>query len=312
VPLTLLALSALLAGCKGAPRDALTWEERWEVLVLTEHGNILDTRMIVSNRELLRGQSRVHMDYWSPSSLAILHTRELRPANVQIDPDGGGVRLGMDGLYQDDGWTLQIGSTDANLMLHIQPEIEAPTPVSWQPGGGQWSMEALVAGGSALGWLEAGGRGGRFSGRAVVLHRGGDGSPSLPRQAVFVTAKDTWVGIDQQDGATLAWAWLDGQRIAVSDLVLKRTPQGASLDFRPAADLVIDIQAHDPVGSSDPLGHFTWLERTAAEVLSDVAWRRVEAGGATVIFGGESRSAQAILLSEGPDFEPIGSGESNP
>ena len=172
-------------------------------------------------------------------------------------------------------------------------------------------MEALVAGSEALGWLEAGGRGGRFNGRAVVLHRGGDGSPSLPREALFVMTQEVWIGIDQQDGATLAWAWMNGKEIPLDDLSFIRNAEGATLDFRPAADLQIEVQAHDPVGSANPLSHFSWLERQAARVWTDIAWRRVEAGDAILTQGDQTTKAGAILLSEGPDFEPIGTTETS-
>jgi hypothetical protein len=303
----LAALSTLLLACQSGPRDSIGWEERWEVLVLTEYGNILDTRMVVGNRELLRGQGRVHMDHWSAVSMSVNHTRELAPGDVSIDPHGGGIQLGLDRLFQEDIWKLQIGSTDANLMLELTPESPTPSPHSWQPSGGQWSMAAPVSGANVLGWLEAGGRGGRFRGRGVVLHRGGDGSPSLPREAVFVMAKNIWIGLDQQDGVSLAWAHVDGQALSVDDLSFERTGEGATLDLRPAADLVIQIKAEDPVGTQDPLAHYSWLERTAASLFSDVAWRRIEAGQATLTRGEETRSAGAILLSEGPAFEPLGS-----
>ena len=299
------ALFALLMGCQGSPRESISWEERWEVLVLTEYGNILDTRMVVGNRELLRGQGRVHMDHWSAASMAVNHTRELARGDVSIDPHGGGIQLGLDRLFLDEVWKLQIGSTDANLMLELTPQASEPHPQSWQPSGGQWSMAAPVAGASALGWLEAGGRGGRFRGRGVILHRGGDGRPPLPREAVFILEKNIWIGIDQQDGVSLAWAQVDGQSLSVDDLTFSRTGDGGTLDLRPAADLFIEIKAKDPVGTSDPLAHYSWLERTTASLFTDVAWRRIEAGQATLTIAGEARSAGAILLSEGPAFEPI-------
>ena len=40
-----------MMGCRGGPRDSVFWEERWEILGLTEHGNIVDARLIVTNRE---------------------------------------------------------------------------------------------------------------------------------------------------------------------------------------------------------------------------------------------------------------------
>ncbi len=307
--MTRLALLVFLLGCRGTPRDAITWEERWEVLVLTEHGNLLDTRLIVSNRELLKGQGRVHMDHWSESSMAVIHTREVSPANVHIDPHGDRIQIGLDQLIKDGPWKLQIGSTEANLVLEMHPVVEPPAAVTWLSDGGQWSMEALVATGETLGWLEAGGRGGHFNGRAVVLHRGGDGSPELPREGLFIMTQNVSIGIDQQDGATLAWAWVDGAAIPLDDLAFSRSAEGATLDFRPAADLVIEVRAQDPVGSSNPLGHFSWLERQAARVWTDVAWRRIEAGHATLTQGEQITKASAILLSEGPDFEPIGNTE---
>ena len=75
-------------GCCSQPSDfgvsrgprILFWEERWEILGLTEHGNIVDARLIVTNRELIRGQGRVHLNYWSPAMMPVIHTREVDPA----------------------------------------------------------------------------------------------------------------------------------------------------------------------------------------------------------------------------------------
>ena len=89
-----------MMGCRGGPRDSVFWEERWEILGLTEHGNIVDARLIVTNRELLRGQGRVHLNYWSPSFMPVIHTREVDPREVIMDPQEDGLQKIHEGSRQ--------------------------------------------------------------------------------------------------------------------------------------------------------------------------------------------------------------------
>lgn len=295
-----------MMGCRGGPRDSVFWEERWEILGLTEHGNIVDARLIVTNRELLRGQGRVHLNYWSPSFMPVIHTREVDPREVIMDPQEDGLQLGTDSLNVDNRWNLRIASVEANLMLELSPMLPSPEPVTWSVGRGQWSMEALTTSGKGLGWLEAGGRGGHFGLQSVILQRGGDASPALPREGVFVLDGTTAIGFDTQDGQQLVWAFIEGEAIPTDSVQLERSATGARLDFRPSADLWIEIQSREPTGTTHPLEHLSWLESVASNLWTDVAWRRVEAGKATIHWQSEERYAGALLLSEGPQFEPVG------
>ena len=293
-------------GCRGGPRDSIYWEERWEILGLTEHGNIVDARLIVTNRELIRGQGRVHLDYWSPSIMPVIHTREVDPREVVLDPQDVGLTLGTDSLTQEKSWNLRVASVEANLMLELTPLVTAPEPVIWSKGDGQWSMEALVANSKGLGWLEAGGRGGHFGLQSVILHRGGDASPSLPREGVFVMDGTTSIGLDTQDDQQLVWAFIDGQAIPTDSVQFARSATGAELDFRPAADLWVEIQIREPSGTTNPMDHLNWLESLAADLWTDIAWRRVAVGKATIHWQSEERYAGTLLLSEGPQFKPVG------
>ena len=107
----------------------------------------------------------------------------------------------------------------------------------------------------------------------------------------------TAIGIDTQDGQQLVWAFIEGEAIPTDSVQLERSATGARLDFRPSADLWIEIQSREPTGTT----HFRALklaESVASNLWTDVAWRRVEAGKATIHW-------QARALRGGPTLSKV-------
>ena len=70
-----------------------------------------------------------------------------------------------------------------------------------------------------FGVVGIGRRGGHFGLQSVILQRGGDASPELPRRR-FVLDGSTAIGFDAQDGQQLVWAFIDGEEVSTESVDL--------------------------------------------------------------------------------------------
>ena len=295
-------VAILAAGCAGPPTDALTWREGWELLALTEDGGVLDARVVVGNTGLLRGQGRMALDRWTDGEAPILFSRTGAPLEVAVAEDRGGATVSTDWLGGSAiGWTARVSSDVASASLQVAPGGPTPKAAAWMAGDGQWTLTADITDGALVGWVEAGARGGMLAGRAVALHWGGDGWPTLPREALFAIGRDVTVGYDRHGGGALAWARVGGRDLDVSTAQLRAEPDGpVVLDLRPAADLVVTMRRRKPAGRTDPLDHLLGPERWLARGLAGAGARRIQRGTAKLVLEGVPFESPALYLEEGP------------
>lgn len=296
-PGSLLVL--VLSGCGGSPSDAVTWRESWEMVILTDQNRLIDARVTVGNTGVLKGQGHVQVDRWAPGEAPIQYGRTTAPSQTVRAPTGTAVTADADNLTYGNGrWTLSVRSDDASAVLHLGedrgPEV-APSAVALD--GGQWSTEAAITLGRAEGWIEAGKRGGKVSGRGVFLRRGGDGIPDGPRHAAFVLGPRVGIGVDRQGENLVAWATLDGVALDASDARITVEPDGAvQLDFTPAVDLVATLQPTRVNGTTDPHQHLTAPERALAGALVPMPLRQVTAAQAMVEYKGLVRRSPGLMV----------------
>ncbi len=304
MPLTrAAALCALGAvGCAGAASDGLRWRESWEILAVVEPGRALDARVTVGNTGLLRGQGHVRLRRWGAD--ALLFDRGTAPAGVTRAPDGRRVELDGDLLWQDpDGsWSLRVRSPDLSASLRVA-DLGGP-----QPGvsavlteGGQWTHGPAITAGRLEGWAEAGSRGGRLRGPALVLRRGGDGPAAVPRISLGLWSEQGVVGVDVHGDSRVAWARWGGEDLDVDALQLDVAADGSgSLDLRPAADLVVRWDPPVQGGVDDPLAHLSAPERLLARGAGG-GLRRVGVVQAQAARAGGASPMSGVLVRVGPD-----------
>lgn len=299
---SVLLLAGGLAACARTPTAAITWRESWEILALTEDLGLLDLRGTVANTGLLRGQGTMRLDRCFSATSALAAGRDEAPANVAISPAHDAVQIGPDSLRLESGgvWTGSISGPDGAARLQIRPSGEGLPPTSWMEGGGQWAISAPVTEGDMAGWAEAGERGGLLRGRAVVLHRGGDGVPRGGRLSAVVLGRGISAGLDAEGEGQQRWLRVDGATLDASAGAFSWQPKGrAILDFRPAAEVWISLRHPIAACSRDPLEHLFPVEQFFARLagFGDVlGWQRYEA---EIHVADQVMRASAVVLSSG-------------
>jgi hypothetical protein len=295
-----MLLFLLLLSCTGPPTEALGWREAWELLIMTSDGGVIEAQAVVGNTGLLRGQGHLRINRWTPGETPIQFQMSGGPADVDIDTTHKAVRVGsaLMGQYElGENWTLRVASEQANAILHVDPGGPVPPMATTMGEDGQWSMTAPITRGPAHGWVTAGKRGGMVNGWAIALHRGGDGIPPVPRQAVFVISPRVSVGLDDQGETRLGWARIDDTDIPLTDLQFQRSSDGGGiLDFRPAADLRIALEATGVGGIQDGFSHLYLPERWVARAAGFRATRTVTRAAATVQWQEERFQSAAMVL----------------
>ncbi len=291
----------LVLGCSQAPTDALTWREAWEVLIATEDGGIIDAHASIGNSGMMRGEGRVHIDWWASGETPILYTIEGGPNDIDVSDARDAVRVGtaLVGRYEEgDHWTVRAASDGANAILRINPGGIAPPMATALVGGGQWTISAPMTLGTAHGWYTAGKRGGMLQGRSVVLHRGGDGQPNGPRKGLFILGNEASIGIDQQGDLQLAWANIGGQDFDLTEVKLTTSANGeVQFDLRPAQALQVRVKPLPVGGMRDGHEHLLAPEQWAARSWGRGARRQIQRGIATISMNDREFRSPAILLS---------------
>jgi len=299
-------------GCAGEqPADSLRWQERWELLASLDDGGVLDLDMRVDNLGLLRGQGHVRLSLLDRNEGVLRFSRDYAPVQVEVSPERDALRLGGQGFGRTgvpERWTARIGHalldgpqpTSFSSTLHLSPEAD-PTPrTSALASGGQWTVSAPLPGVALQGWIEADSQGGMVEGRAVLLHRGGDGHLAGPRRSWIAVGRDVSIGVDRQGELELSWVEVDGQWHDAGGVTVTDEPRKPIvLDFRPDLDLVVRIRRRKPVAAQDLMGGLSSLERHLLRRLDIPELREVQPGVATVLFGGERRVVGAVLVREG-------------
>lgn len=294
----LAPLILALGGCGGGqPSDALRWSERWEMLAVLEEGGVLDARVWVGNTDLLRGEGHARFDRWVNGETPMLAALDAPPPAVALAEDRSALHL-MDrgGIERLEGgeWRFTLSEDLVNASATLRPSAPTPPAASLVVGGGQWSEEALVAGGSLLGWVEAPPRGGLLRGRGVLLHRGGDGWPEGPRSLVILLGDQLSVGVDNQGDWTYAWASWRGEPLDAS--AARLTPGG--VDLRPKAPVWATFK-ETPLGEHEPEPALLLLERPFAGWLRAPGGRALGRVLAEVHVGESTIRCSGLSLREG-------------
>lgn len=203
-------LVLLLGGCSRAPQQRLAYRESWELLGLALPVGVIDARIAVGNTGLYRNQGTVVLDRFGVDLDSVHYLRRSGPGETERSADGRHLVLSddlLDGGPTESGgerWRLRVRGEEANAIVEVRGTTGGPV-ASTVAGGGQWSQEPVLVDGTLHGWLEAGKRGGRLDGRAVVLRRGGDGLVDAPRTTVAVFCDGLSVGVDQHGELGSAW-----------------------------------------------------------------------------------------------------------
>lgn len=295
-----VAALLLLVACRGAPTDAVTWQEHWEVLGITDDGGVIDARAEVNNLGLLRGQGHMRFDRWRDDEAPVLYARDAAPGATEVNRGRDGVRVGTDtlGVGDQGAWFLRFASRDASATLRVTPRAGAPAPrpTTALVDHGQWTAEASLADGDLAGSVEAGPRGGILLGRAVVLHRGGDGVPEGPRLTALVFGAGWMVGLHEEAGERLLWGVAQGRALDLSGTTATRL-DGGGVRLEGAALRGV-VKLRQPAGATDPLAHLLPPERWALAALGQDRVRDVSRGFAEIKLEGARVSGPALVVVE--------------
>lgn len=284
----------LLLGCAGGPQDALTWRESIELLGVIDGQGLLDARITIGNTGTLRGQGRLRLERWAPSQDAIRFSQHAVPQQMRRTTNG--ITMLDNGLLRSSGsWTLRVVDENLGALVELAPEGSSRPETAWMEGSRQWTVAAEVPMATLSGWLSAGERGGAVSGVGVLLHRGGDGIPALPRRAAFVLHQRVNIGFDAHGSGVLQWAVIDGVEVPVDDLEVDLTTASPTLVL-PSADLQVVLTPWAWDGWSDPMDHLSGLESLLGGVLMGRGSRRIRAARADIRLGGTELTGPAILL----------------
>lgn len=293
-------LAWLLIACASTPLNSLAWRESWEVLVATEDGGLIDARGTVGNSGMRRGEGQIHIDRWSTNETPIFYSVGNGPNDVDISDAHDAIRVGTSllGRFEaDEHWTVRAASPNANAIIRVNPGGVVPPMSTGIVGNGQWTLSAPITHGPTHGWFTAGKRGGMLQGRAIVLHRGGDGQPTGPRRGVYILSEAATIGVDEQGDLRLSWANINGQDFDLSQAEVVRSSDGSvRMDLRPSADFWFEVIPTSPLWPTDGHLHLAAPEKWAAEVMGRGAQRQVARGQATIHVAGRIIKSAAILV----------------
>ena len=288
-----------LHACVGSPNTAITWREQWELLILTEDGGLVDTRITVGNTGLFRNQGHLRANRWSATDSPIIFSLDGGPGDVDVSDTHDAVRVGtaLLGRYESgDNWTLRISDETANAIIHVDPGGPSVPLATQLDETGQWSISSAISHGTAHGWFTAGRRGGMFEGRSIALQRGGDATPSA-RTASFVLGTGISIGIAEQGDQRLAWARIGDIDIPMDDLQQTVDESGGHhLDFRPAEDLVVHLRPAKVGGTMPQLDHLYGPEKMIAEWNGFSPSRSVFRSKAEVTHNGTTRFVSGLII----------------
>ena len=283
-----------MLACAGAPQDALTWRESIELLGIIDGQGVLDARITIGNTGTLRGQGRLRLERWSPNTNVIQFSQQGAPQ--QIHRTSSGITMIDNGLLRSDsGWTLRVVDDNLSGLVELSTDNAIRPTSAWLEGSRQWTVAAEAPMGTLSGWLSAGDRGGAVSGVGVLMHRGGDGLPALPRRAAFVLHQRVNLGFDAHGAGKLQWAVIDGVEVPVDDMQADLTAAAPTLTL-PSAGLRVVLHPWSWDGWSDPLEHLSGIEARLGGALLGRPYRRIRAARAEIHLAGTTLSGPALLL----------------
>ena len=290
---------ALLLACAGAPQDALTWRESIELLGILDGQGVLDARITIGNTGTMRGQGRLRLERWNPSNNPIRFSQHGAPQQMRRSAEG--ITMVDNGLLRSSsGWILRVVDENLSGLVELSSDAALRPEAAWLEGSRQWTVAAEAPMGSLSGWLSAGERGGAVSGVGVILHRGGDGIPALPRRAAFVLHERVNLGFDAHGSGVLQWAIIDGVEVPVDDLRVDLSAASPTLEL-PAAELRVVLHPWAWDGWSNPMDHLTGIEALLGGAIIGRPTRRIRAARADIQLEGAALSGPALLLDVLPE-----------
>ena len=294
-----------LAACGGERPEDLRWRDTWELLGITDDGEVVDFSFTVGNTGLLRGQGHGRLTWLSKRQGILSFRRDYAPEQVEVAAGGLSARLAGDRVGQaasGEDWSAALGHLEVAAVAHLVPEGDPAPRVQREDGRGLWGLEAVIPGARMSGWMEASQRGGMLQGHGVALHRFGDRLPVGPRQAVFVLGRDVSIGLDIQDGLTLLWAELEGRLLDPSGVRLVMEPgEPVLLDFRPELDLVVQVRRRRPRSSEALYDGLSTVEQGLLSLAGVPTHRVIQGGLAEVRYGDRRLVARGLMLEVGGD-----------
>ncbi|MEL6342296.1 MAG: hypothetical protein AAFV53_04140 [Myxococcota bacterium] len=292
MPLALIL--AMLFGCTpDTPPEALSWQERWELLALTNDDRILDVQWMAGNTGVLRGQGRLHLDLWTDAQPPIRFARHSPPDAVDIPPERDAITLSQDALLRvGEGWVGRVDEPNEIAgQFRLTPTARGQRRVeTWAVGHRQWSVEALSTEVQVTGGVRSGPRGGLFSGRGVLLHTGGDARVGISRSVMVTFHPKLSMGIIQEGEGQLAWAVSGDTALPLDEVRATFATDGAVEVQGPS--LSISLSPDGVKGVTDPLGHLLAVEAMLAGRPMRTVFRAT--GRATV--GADSFPIEAVVL----------------
>lgn len=258
----LVATSSL--GC--AADEGLSWRRSVELIALTDQARVLDLRAAEGNTGVERHQAVIRLDRWLTDGAPIEYARRSRSAqtlrdNGQIGVEDDLLMLGPEGLSV----ALRSGELNARLVARTTELRAERSDGGWR---GAWSTVTLD------GWVEAGARGGRLHGPALLIEREGS-PPRGSRRVVFLRSANVELGLDQQGDQTTAWLRRDDDPISdLDDVEVNLDPWGQGTIRAPSAGLHVELRLGPVRGSSALHDHLSPPEQVLADAWTGRAARR--------------------------------------
>ena len=300
----LILLLQILA-CSNVPSDSLRYRNHWEVLGVTDHYGLIDTRITLGNTDLFRQQGQIQFDHWPQNESATRHSRLVFRDQLSVDEELHQTSLGPDHFRIDpelNAFQMSIKSTQLKASLYVQnggPQVQTTT---WEGNTGQWTTDIAVADGKIQGWIHAGRQGGPIDGRAVVIHREGNAIPPLmangrARQDLYLFGQKMSLGLTIEGPIQSAWLQIDGADLdasAAQSTQLSDTEW--KLDFRPNADVVATISSLHFDGETNIRDRYLFVERLLLRLWRPDPVRTVAAVRGTVMSDGEETPIWGVSL----------------
>lgn len=279
-----------VVGCGG--EEALGWRRSVELISLTDQARIVDLRAVEGNSGVERHQGVLRLDRWLAEGAPIQYARRSRAAQTRRGPGQIGVE---DDLVQRTGEELVVALRSAELSARMVAREPQPRGAR-EAGGwrGRWSAVQLD------GWMEAGTRGGRLHGPALLIEREGE-APRGPRRLLFLRGAGVEMGLDEQGGEREAWLLQGDQPLRrLDDLELRLDPWGQGSIRSASAGLRVELRLGPVRGSTALHDHLSAPEAALAAAWSGRSTRRATMVEARVRGLGAPSTPPAALSGEGP------------
>ena len=289
-----------LLGCSGEANPSRTWQDSWELMVLSRDNSLLDLRWTHSSTGALAGMGQARGEVAARKSGLVRFGYDAFPEEVDVLE--AGLRIGPDLIEQTgQNWNVVVregteldGFRDIRMTLtgdHEGAELSLD--------GHDWTLSAPELSPEASGALGGGTRFTLLQGPAVLLHRYGTENPGLsgePRDAVYIRDEGLSIAYDAVGSQALSWVVVDGQRYEGGSPLLSIDGKVWTLDFTPELPLVAQVTARRPAMLRDPYEHLSGPEHWLLDQSGRLPRRLLRAASAELRWKDEVRTSPAMLL----------------